>query len=175
MGGGIVQPPNGFSTSSRPFPGKTVNGRTMLNLLIDWIGRRDDALDWRGSLRTLDLDDVENVCILHHNHKAGDAILLSLLIDGLARARPDLRILVGASDSFREYWRSHPHVAEVIPFDLGRRASGLLRLKHGCETALAWRGRLDVVVSFHSLVRIEHFALLRLLRPKTIVGFNKDA
>ena len=147
----------------------------MLNLLIDWLGRRDDALDWRGGLRTMDLDTVENVCILHHNHKAGDAILLSLLIDALARARPGLRILVGASESFGEYWRNHPDVEEVIPFDLGRRASGLLRLKHGWKTALAWRDRLDVVVSFHSLVRIEHLALLRLLRPKTVIGFNKDA
>ena len=147
----------------------------MRNLLIDLLGRRDDSLDWRGNRPPLDLGAVESVCILHHNHKAGDAILLSLMVDALARARPGLRILVGSSASFAPYWRTHPDVAEVIAFDAGNRRSGPARLLHELRAARRWRDRLDVVLSFHSFARVEHFALLRALRPRTIVGFNKDA
>ena len=58
------------------------------NVLIDVLGRRKDNFDWRCSQPPSDLASIGTFCILHHNKKAGDAILISLLVDALARLVP---------------------------------------------------------------------------------------
>ncbi len=143
-------------------------------VLIDILGRRKDNFDWRGRQPRLDLERIESVCILHHNEKLGDAILISLVIDALARARRDLRIFVGASTSFAEYWSQHPAVERVIVYDLGRDRPLLSRAHYGLRVAKTWSGQFDVVVSFLPFARFEHFAFLRKLKPRTLVGFNKE-
>ncbi|GEM_PF-2767777 len=144
------------------------------NVLIDMLGRRKDKSDWRCSQPSVDLASVETFCILHHNNKAGDAILISLLVDALARARPELKIYVGATAEFAAYWSKHPDVAEVIVYDAGRRRPALQRARQALRAAFGWRDRFDVAVLFQPFARLEHFALLRFLRPRILIGFNKD-
>ena len=145
------------------------------NLLIDTLGRRKDNFDWRSTQPPLDLDVVENVCVLHHNVKNGDAILMSMLVDALAKARPDLPIYVAAPSAFAAYWSSHPAVSRVIPLDI-RFGPHLFRAFKAWFVARSWRRKIgiDVVVSFHPFARLEQFALLRSLKARATVGFNKD-
>lgn len=144
------------------------------NLLIDTLGRRKNDFGWRGGQGPLNLAEVDNVCLLQPNHKLGDAILISLLVDALAQARPGLRLYVATSSEFAPYWECHPAVSRAIVLDPGKRFALATRIGRGWREAKAWRGRLDVAISFQPYARAEHFALLRYLGPQTLIGFNKE-
>ena len=62
----------------------------------------------------------------------------------------------------------------MIPYDAEDRRSAFHRVSVALGAALRWRRRLDVIVSFQPFARLEHFALLRCLRPRILIGFNKD-
>ena len=145
------------------------------NLLIDTLGRRKDNFDWRSTQPPLDLGAIENVCVLHHNVKNGDAILISMLVDALAKARPDLPIYVAAPSAFSAYWSSHPAVYRVLPLDI-RFGPHLFRAFKAWFVASSWRRRIGigVAVSFHPFARLEQFALLRSMKARATIGFNKD-
>lgn len=145
-------------------------------LLVDRWGKRQDNFEWRIYTLPIDLASVENVGILHINGKIGDGLYTSLLVDALARARPDLKIIVGTTPAFLEYWQRHPKVHEAVafPVSLRTRRTTLTRVRQAVQAARPNRGRFDVLVSFESYPRPDHFALLRHLAPKTLIGFNKN-
>ena len=143
--------------------------------LVDRWGRRKDDFDWRVFQTTTDLRSVDGILVLHLNDRLGDALVISMLVDALARARPDLRIAVGTTEPYAEYWRRDPRVGEVaiLPCSrkLGRRMGR--RIREARRGAQPWRGRFDVVVSFEPYALPDHFALIRTLRAKINIGFNK--
>lgn len=147
----------------------------LANLLIDALGRRRDNFDWRGGQPPLDLSEVDNICLLQPNHKLGDAILISLLADALAKARADLTLYVATSPAFAPYWSCHPAVSRAIVVDPGKHRPVVTRAWGGWRELRAWRERFDVAVSFQPFARAEHFAVLRYLKPRTVIGFNKEA
>lgn len=151
--------------------------RLLRQALTDLLGRRQDNFNWRAFQEPLDLDAVENVCVLHLSDKLGDAILLSPLVDALARARPGLPVFVGTSAAYAEYWRRHPTVREiaVLPPNRRRGRSSLRRLREALAAARPWRGRFDVLVDTESFAEPERFALLRALRARRVIGFNGHA
>ena len=144
-------------------------------LMTDRWGRRREDFDWRVYQTPRDLESVESVLVLHLNDKLGDALMISLLVDALAKARPGIPIAVGTTAGYVEYWGHHPRVSEVVVLPcsrkLGRRTGR--RVREARRAARTLRGRFDVAVSFEPYAKPDHFALLRGLAPQTIVGFNK--
>ncbi len=143
-------------------------------LLVDRWGGREDDHSWRRSQAPLDPKAVESVCLLHLNDKLGDAVIDSLLVDALAKLHPEIPVFVGTTAGFERYWRSHPHVREVAVFPPSKGRSALGRVFPARRAARPWRGRFDVVVSFESFAQPDHFALLRALGARTVVGFDKN-
>ena len=143
--------------------------------LIDRWGQRRDDFDWRTFQTPLDLDSVGSVLILNLNGKLGDALMISLLVDALARARPELSISIGTTEEYVEYWRRHPAVRQVATFPTSHRArrSVFRRVREARRAARPFRGRFDLVVSLEPYAAPDHFALFRTLRARTNVGFNK--
>lgn len=143
-------------------------------LLVDFWGRRADDFHWRKAQRPLDPATVENVCILHLNNKLGDAVIDVRIVDAFRRLHPTIPIYVGTTAPFVRFWASHPHVREVflLPSTQGRSALG--RVPAARRSARPWRGRFGLVVSFEAFAQPDHFAMLRMLAPKVLVGFYKN-
>ncbi len=143
--------------------------------LVDRWGRRRDDFDWRVYQTTLDLQSIGSVLVLQLNDKLGDALMISLLVDALAKARPDLTIAVGTTPSLVEYWRRNPRVKEVAALSCSRKLGRRMgrRIRDAKRTAEPLRGRFDVVVSFEPYAVVDHFALIKALAAKVNVGFNK--
>ena len=143
-------------------------------MLVDVWGRRDDDANWRRHTVPLNPKTVGSVLMLHLNEKLGDAVIDSLLVDALARHHPAIPVSVGTTKGFERYWGSHPHVREVVVFPPSKGRSALSRVPAAQRAGRAVRGRYDLVVSFESFAQPDHFALLRALAPKTLVGFDKN-
>ena len=143
--------------------------RILNALLVDLLGRRKDDFNWRRRTDVEMIDGVESVLILHLSDKIGDAVVYSRLVDAFVRARAGLRVAVGTTARFAPYWGSHPGVGEVVVLPPSR-GKGILR---AYRAGRRHRGRFDVVVSFDSFALPDHFALLRGLRARVTVGFNK--
>lgn len=143
-------------------------------MLVDLWGRRDDDFNWRRHTVPLDPATVRSALILHLNDKLGDAVIDSLLIDALAQHRPEIAVSVGTTGGFERFWRSHPHVRNVEIFPPSKGRSALGRVPAARRAGRALRGRYDLVVSFESFAQPDHFALLRALAPKALVGFDKN-
>ena len=143
------------------------------NLLVDRLGRRDDAFGWREFDDTLPMERVRSLCLLHTDAKLGDAIVNSLLVDALGKARPEVEITMGTTKAFAPYWEAHPAVARAIAFPDRDRGGPFERLRAARAAAAPWEGRFDVLVSYDSYAFFDTFALIDALRPERVVGFNK--
>ncbi len=143
-------------------------------MLVDAWGRRDDDFNWRRHTAPLDPKTVGSVLLLHLNDKLGDAVIDSLLVDAFAQHHPEISITMGTTKGFERYWRSHPHVRDVVLFPPSKGRSALGRAPAARRAGHALKGRYDLVVSFESFAQPDHFALLRALAPKTLVGFHKN-
>ena len=148
--------------------------KLLKRILVDAWGRRDDDFNWRKDQAPLDPAGVTSVLMLHLNGKLGDAIIDSLLIDALARTHPEIPVSVGTTKEYEAYWRAHLHVREVAIFPPSKGRSALARIGPARRAGRRWRGRFDVVVSFESFAQPDHFALLRALRPRVLIGFHKN-
>lgn len=144
------------------------------SLLCDIIGRRRDNFDWRLFQPGIDLTTVDRICILLLNEKLGDAILISPLIDALTDANPDLSITIGTRAGLEPYWRSHPMVAETVVLRKGIRGMLLLRTFKCFKEGKRYRDQFDVAIYFQPYVKADHLALLRGMRAKNLIGFNKQ-
>ena len=146
------------------------------NLLVDRLGRRDDTFGWRVLETALPADEVRTLCVLHTDAKLGDAIVNSLLVDGLQKARPKIEVTVGTTAGFEAYWRAHPGVRNVLVLpDRDRLGNPLAKLRDSRAAAAPWKGRFDALVSFDSYAFFDTFALINALEPKRAIGFNKQA
>ena len=145
--------------------------RILNALMVDLLGRRKDDFNWRRRTDVEPLEEVRNVLVLHLSDKIGDAVVYSRLVDALVRARPRLPVAVGTTARFASYWRSHPGVADVVVLPPSQ-GKGIVR---AYRAGRRYRSRFDVVVSFDSFALPDHFALLRGLRPRVLVGFNKHS
>ena len=148
--------------------------KRLKRFLVDAWGGRDDDFNWRKDQGPLDPSQVRSVLLLHLNEKLGDAVIDSLLVDAFWQTHPEIAVFVGTTLSYERYWRAHPHVADVALFPPSKGRSALGRIVPARRAARAWRGRFDVVVSFESFAQPDHFALLRALAPRWIVGFHKN-
>ena len=148
--------------------------KLLKQILVDLWGKRDDDFNWRKDQGPLDPSQVRRVLLLHLNEKLGDAVIDSLLVDAFARTHPEIAVSVGTTLPYERYWRAHPHVADVALFPPSKGRSALARISPARRAARAWRGRFDVVVSFESFAQPDHFALLRALAPRWMVGFHKN-
>ena len=143
-------------------------------LLVDLWGQRDDDFNWRRHTVPLDPETIGPTLILHLNGKLGDAVIDSLLVDALARHRPEIPVSIGTTKGFEAFWRAHPHVRDVLVFPASKGRSALARVPAARRAGGVLRGRYDVVVSFESFAQPDHFALLRGLAPRILVGFHKN-
>lgn len=149
--------------------------RVIKQLLTDQLGRREDSFAWREHQTALDPAAYRSMLVLHTDAKLGDAIINSLLIDGLARACPHLSITVGTSAGFADYWSSHPDVKSVLvlPDRLGQGA--IKRFLATRRAATPHIGAFDLLVCYDQFASFDTFALIRRLAPKKVIGFNKHA
>ena len=143
--------------------------RILNALMVDVLGRRKDDFNWRRRTEVEPVERVGEVLILHLSDKIGDAVVYSRLVDALARSRRGIRIAVGTTVRFASYWASHPEVGEVVVLPPSQ-GKGVIR---AYRAGRRYRSRFDVVVSFDSFALPDHFALLRGLRPRVLIGFNK--
>lgn len=157
-----------------PGEGKA-NVRFFKGLIVDLIGKRRDDFNWRRQTDVVDLDTVRNVGILHLNEKIGDAILNSRMVDAFNRARPDLPVDIGTTARFERFWRSHAGVRDVVVLPSASKSKRRVsrRLIEAIRAGQRERGRFDALVTFESFALPDHFALLRLLTPRVLIGFNK--
>ena len=101
----------------------------------------------------------------------GDTIINSALLDGIRKVYPNLPILVFATEAMASYWESNPIVEQVVTLPLtGTRREVRRALK---SLGQSFEGKIDVVLSFDPIPRLESFLLLDAMKAKVTVGLMK--
>lgn len=146
------------------------------NLILDYLGKRDDNYFWRGYSNKIDLKSYKNICINHQDGKLGDAILISSFVNELYLYDPKINITVVTNSSLKKYWAFNNKIKEVIIIPnrvKSGKLSTLYKLYKIIETSLSHRKKFDIAISFEPINTIDIFLNLRILKSKINIGFNK--
>ena len=142
-------------------------------LLLDLLGRRRENAMWRANVENIDVRQCKSLVLLNLDGKLGDAILQSTLVREVTAAAAHCRISVVTSERLAGYWRECAGVTSVYAMHSRSDASTLRRLRELRRLSrISELAGTDVLLSFDPIPMIDHFAFVRLCRPRAAIGLS---
>jgi len=97
----------------------------------------------------------------------GDLVLLTALVDGIAKAFPGHELHLATKEEYRELFDSNRHVAKIHPLPSGARFGDLIKLRSKLAAE-----RFDIIIDAHNVIRSKF--LYRTLGARRKVQLEKD-
>lgn len=131
--------------------------------LLDRLGEREDRYYWRQPVSEFDLPPDATLCLWQPDGKLGDSVIHTILVDNIARQRPDVRLVVVCAPALVPFWERIPGVWKAVSAPVAKDAA---------RTVLSMLDRVDVFVSLEAFVSLETLAFMRKIKAAITVGLS---
>jgi len=133
------------------------------NLMLDALAQREDRYYWRQPLNDFELPPGATLCLWQPDGKLGDSVIHTILLDNIARQRPDVRVIVVCAASLVQFWQRIPGVWKAVSAHPPRQAaSAVLALHH----------RIDVFVSLEAFASVDTLLFMRAVKAPITIGLS---
>lgn len=133
------------------------------NLVLDLLAQREDRYYWRQPLTDFELPPDATLCLWQPDGKLGDSVIHTILLDNIARQRPDVRVIVVCAASLVQFWQRIPGVWKSVSAHPARQAA---------SAVLSVANRVDVFVSLEAFASVDTLLFMREVKAPITVGLS---
>lgn len=133
------------------------------HLVLDLLGQREDRYYWRQPLTDFELPPGGILCLWQPDGKLGDSVIHTILLDNIARQRPDVRVIVVCAASLVPFWERIPGVWKALSAHPARQSA---------RAVLAITHRVDVFVSLEAFASVDTLIFMKAIKAPITVGLS---